>query len=113
MLEGPQHNTLDAEWFGQIPWLSSLYLAALRAGEAMAREMGDEDFAASARAIADRGGRNDRTNGSGTATLLHPARRPGPPGRRSASYDGCHIDQVFGQSWAYQVGLGRILDPIT
>ena len=41
LLEGAQHNTLDAEWFGKVPWLSSLYIAALAAGEAMARELGD------------------------------------------------------------------------
>ncbi|MBI4605028.1 MAG: hypothetical protein HY721_23955 [Planctomycetes bacterium] len=46
LLEGGQANTLDAVWYGPIAWLSSLYVAALRAGEAMATESGDLDFAA-------------------------------------------------------------------
>src|SRR5262249_10965174 len=58
IIDGPQHNTLDADWFGQVAWLSSLYIAALRAGEEMAREMGDETFARNARRIADAGSRN-------------------------------------------------------
>ncbi|MCP4048722.1 MAG: hypothetical protein GY732_22320, partial [Gammaproteobacteria bacterium] len=41
---GEQHNTLDAEWYGKIPVLSSLYIAALRAGEEMAKAMGDKEF---------------------------------------------------------------------
>ena len=36
VLRGPMHNTLDADWYGVVPWLVGLYHAALRAGEAMA-----------------------------------------------------------------------------
>ncbi|MBN1441983.1 MAG: hypothetical protein JXA90_04695, partial [Planctomycetes bacterium] len=107
VIEGSQPNTLDAAWFGKISFLVSLYLAALHAGEAMAVEMGDEEFAARCRKIADRGRESilDLFNGEYFIQIEDPARLDaiGVGG-------GCYIDQVFGQSWAFQVGLGRLFD---
>ncbi len=55
LIEGPQPNTMDETWYGASPWMSGLYLAALRAGEEMASDMGDLDFARKCRAIFDVG----------------------------------------------------------
>lgn len=107
IIEGPQPNTLDATWYGKIPWISSLYLAALRAAEEMARDLGDEAFAGRVRSIFDAGTHNIERlfNGEYYVQVADPA-HPNQVG----SYDGCHIDQVFGQSYAFQLGLGRIMD---
>ncbi len=108
ILEGPQHNTLDAAWFGKIAWLSSLYVAAAKACEAMARELGDAACAEEMRRIVERGGKSiDRElfNGDYYQQIADPKHA-----NVVGSYNGCEIDQVFGQSWAHQVGLGRILD---
>jgi non-lysosomal glucosylceramidase len=108
VLQGAQMNTLDQPWYGKISWLSSLYVAALRAGEAMARLMGEEALSKRMRTIADAGGRNisdNLFNGEYFVQLPDPSHR-----KTVGSYDGCEIDQVFGQSWALAVGLGRVLD---
>jgi non-lysosomal glucosylceramidase len=107
ILKKNQHNTLDAEWFGDVAWLSGLYLAALRAAEEMAVEMVDADFAAKCHRILDAGRKNfveKMWNGEYFIQV-------GDPQKANAvgSYDGCEIDQVFGQSWAWQVGLGQVL----
>ena len=107
-MTGPQHNTLDQPWFGKVAWLSSLYLAALRACEEMARDVGDHDFAVKTRDIFQRGRRNlDRQLFNGEYYYQIPDRQHA---HSVGSHDGCEVDQVFGQSWAFQVGLGRILD---
>jgi hypothetical protein len=107
LVEGAQHNTLDQPWFGKVAWLSSLYLAALRACEEMAHEVGDVEFAKTARKIFDRGSRNlDRELFNGEYYYQIPDK---DHVRSVGSHNGCEIDQVFGQSWAFQVGLGRIL----
>lgn len=107
LLEGEQYNTLDASWYGEIAWISSLYLAAVRAGAAMAREMGDETFAKECDRIGDRGSKRlvERLfNGEYFIQILDPKHL-----EAINTNQGCHIDQVFGQSWAFQVGLPRVL----
>jgi non-lysosomal glucosylceramidase len=73
----------------------------------MAREMGDPDFARRCRAIADRGARSMMTlyNGEYFIQVEDPAHRDA-----IGTGPGCHIDQVFGQTWAHWVGLGHLFD---
>jgi non-lysosomal glucosylceramidase len=108
IMEGGQPNTLDTVWWGPIAWLSSLYIAALRAGEEMAKEVGDTDFAKRAGDLAESGKRKlIELTWNGEYFIQKPDPKH-PEAMKSG--DGCEIDQVFGQSWAFQVGLGRIID---
>jgi uncharacterized protein (DUF608 family) len=107
ILEGIQYNTLDRMWFGKNAWLSSMYNAALRAGEAMAIEMKDEKFARLCGDISGQGKENINSqlfNGAYFINILDPDHPESPN-----SYKGCHIDQVLGQSWAMQAGLPRVI----
>lgn len=101
------HHTLDEDIAGPSPWIASLSLAALTAVERMARIAGDDKFGDLCRDRVASG----RTNfvaklWSGDRFIHHSPEsekwRPGP-------YDGCHIDQVLGQQWAWRTGLGRIV----
>jgi len=107
ILDGAQYNTLDATWYGAIPWLSSLYLAAVRAGELMAEELGDGAFAATCRAVREAGARSMVTRLFEEGYFVQRLDPEHP--EANATGAGCSIDQVYGQAWAHQVGLGRIL----
>ncbi|WP_158890468.1 GH116 family glycosyl hydrolase [Amycolatopsis anabasis] len=108
ILEGSQWNTLDAQWFGEIPWISGLYVAALRAGAAMAREMGDAGAAERYAGLADRGSAQladalwDERYGY-FVQHVDPAHPTAVNSNR-----GCYIDQMYGQTYADQLGLPRI-----
>ena len=106
ILEGSQHNTLDTNWFGPVAWLSGLYLAALRAGEEMAREAGDDAFAKQCHGIFEKGHKGILDLFDGDYFINKPDPKH-PEAINSGT--GCEIDQVFGQSWAWQVALGRVL----
>ncbi|RMH04058.1 MAG: hypothetical protein D6702_04310 [Planctomycetota bacterium] len=106
LLEGLQHNTYDIDYWGANTMVGSLYLAALRAGEEMARLQGDEAFAARCRALFERGSAATMArlwNGEWFEQEVDLAEHP------DWQYaDGCLADQLFGQGWAHQLGLGYL-----
>ena len=111
LLDTPMLTTLDEPWHGEIPWVSSLYIAALRAGEQMALEMGDQGFAADCRQRAEKGrAAMDAKLFNGEWFIQIPD--PENP-KKLGAYETVHIDQVMGQGWAWQVGLGRVLNEET
>ena len=107
LIEGNQHNTLDTDWFGPVAWLSGLYLAALAAAAEMADEVGDAEFARQCRGILEPGRKNLVAQLFDGEYFINKV----DPNHLDAinSGTGCEIDQVFGQSWAFQVGLPRVL----
>ncbi|MEI7534028.1 MAG: GH116 family glycosyl-hydrolase [Verrucomicrobiae bacterium] len=107
LIESNQHNTLDTDWFGKVAWLSGLYLASLAAAAEMADETGDADFARQCRGILETGRKNlvaQLFDGEYFINRVDPQHL-----NAINSGTGCEIDQVFGQSWAFQVGLPRVL----
>jgi hypothetical protein len=101
LLEGVQYNTLDAEWAGPMGWISSLFVASLEAGAAMADAMADPALATACRDRARLGRANLVAKLFNGRYFIH---RP-PDFTRTNTNDGCHIDQVFGQSLAWAAGL--------
>lgn len=109
MTDTQLENTLDAKWPGEIAWIVGLTLAAVKAGERMAEEMNDEEFASRCQMYVSKGAANMEKHLYNGEYFIH---RPDAVKGRSVlgSYNTCHIDQVYGQSWSHQVGLGRIID---
>jgi uncharacterized protein (DUF608 family) len=126
VMEGCQHNTMDVEYYGPNPQMGAWYLGALRAGEEMARYLGEDDFAATCRDLFERGSRwidahlyngeyyehqirppgdapiaEGLRAGMGAADLTEPALQLGA---------GCLVDQLVGQFVAHVCGLGYLLD---
>lgn len=109
MEDTPLENTLDAVWDGEIAWIVGLCIAAVRAGEVMALEMNDTAFAARCAAYVAAGRQNMESKLFNGEYFIH--RPDAVLGRKKlGSYNTSHIDQVYGQAWAHQVGLGRVLD---
>lgn len=106
LIEGSQHNTYDINFQGPNTMVGSLYLGALRAAEEMAKEVGDAEFAARCHKVFEAGSKNSVErlfNGEYFIQIVDLKKYP-----RHQYADGCLADQLFGQGWAHQVGLGYI-----
>ncbi len=109
LIEASQHNTYDINFEGPNTFVGSLYLAALRAGEEMAKEMGDEQFAERYRKIFESGSRLTVERLWGGEYFIQIVDLQKYPKHQYAK--GCLSDQLFGQGWAHQLGLGYIYPP--
>lgn len=126
VLEGVQHNTYDVEFYGPNPQCGIYYLGALRAGEEMARAVGDNSSADEYRRLFEQGRQWIDTNlfngqfyvqkvrgftaaeiapnlrsDMGSANTEHPEYQVG---------EGCLVDQLVGQYLAEVAGLGSLVD---
>ena len=106
LIEDSQHNTYDINFVGANTFVGALYLGALRAGEEMARELGDAEFAARLAKVCASGSKltlerlwNGEYFIQEVDLAKHPKHQYGP---------GCLADQMFGQGWAHHVGLGYL-----
>jgi uncharacterized protein (DUF608 family) len=106
LIEGRQHQTYDENYYGANTMVGSLYLGALRAAQEMATEVGDGAFAAECGRVFEAGRRRSvETLYNGEYFIQdvdfaeHPEWQYGT---------GCLADQMFGQGWAHQVGLGYL-----
>ena len=109
LIECSQHNTYDINFEGPNTFVGSRYLAALRAGEEIAKEMGDDEFAERCRKIFESGSRltvERLWDGEYFVQLVDLKKYP------KFQYEkGCLSDQLFGQGWAHQLGLGYMYPP--
>jgi uncharacterized protein (DUF608 family) len=126
VMEGVQHNTYDVEFYGPNPLCGVWYLGALRAGEEMARAVGDDGSAREYRRLFESGKKwvdANLFNGQyyiqkvvgRPAEQIAPGLRVGSGGANPESPDyqmgeACLCDQLLGQYMAHIVGLGYLLD---
>jgi len=128
VMEGCQHNTMDVEYYGPNPQMGAWYLGALRAGEEMARYLGEDDFARTCRGLFDRGTEwidenlfngeyyehkiqppKDRSEIAPSLLVGMGAKDPTKPDYQLGS--GCLVDQLVGQYTAHVCNLGYLLKP--
>jgi uncharacterized protein (DUF608 family) len=109
ILQDDQWNTYDEALHGVTTFISGYYLTALRAGEEWARRLGETAAAGHFREIFEKGkSRLVELCWNGEYFQQH---LPNYAQRAGEVGPGCMADQLIGQWWCHQLGLGYILPP--
>jgi uncharacterized protein (DUF608 family) len=110
LAEGDMHNTYDINFQGPNPLTQFFYLAALRAGEEIARHLGDPTTADRYRGLyeAGRAKTEERLWDGEFFVQERPYTDADAPKYQHGR--GCLSDQVFGQLAASVAGLGHLVD---
>ena len=107
ILEDDQWNTYDEALHGVTTFIGTYYLAALRAGEEWAQRAGDPQTAERFHAVFLKGQRRlVELCWNGEYFQQH---LPGYEKLPGEVGPGCMADQLIGQWWAHQLGLGYLL----
>ena len=130
VMEGVQHNTYDIEFYGPNTMMGSLYLAALRAAEEIAKYLGESQKAEEYRLVYENGRKwMDKHLFNGEwyeQKVIVKTSRDAQDARRLSFYPdripehgempkyqyakGCLSDQLIGQWYAYMLGLGELFN---
>ena len=109
LMEGVHHNTLDIEYHGPETVCGSMYLAALRAGEEMAKYLGDNEAADEYRRVFESGSKlSDEMLFNGEYYYQKIPEGSNLPYQYGP---GCICDQVLGQWHSRMYGLGDLYKP--
>jgi hypothetical protein len=126
VMEGAQHNTMDVEYYGPNPQMELWYLGALRAGEEMAKYLGDVQFAKTCRGLFEKGSKWTDDNIFNGEYYIHKIQTPGSKdeiepalisGMGSVDFEntafqlgkGCLVDQLVGQYMSHVLDLGYLV----
>jgi uncharacterized protein (DUF608 family) len=113
VIRGEQPNTYDTHLYGSNTFIGTLYLAALRATEEMAKVFNDDTFAQTCHQRFESGRVNyDKTcwNGEFYINVFDaPDVKPDVYNQNNCYGPGCFSDQLLGQWWANLLELGHVL----
>ncbi len=112
VIRGEQPNTYDIHTYGSNTFIGTLYLAALRAMEEMSKIVAQTD-SLRYRERFEMGRENyDKLCWNGEYFINNfdaPGEPPETYNKRNCWGTGCHADQLLGQWWAHELGLGYVL----